>query len=967
MEEEKLESFSARKLKSILKENFQNSGAINVLKAKLKTEFIKEISKQTNNFVSPEFDLQKRVGLSCIFHFLKRQQLYNTISVFMSECNLENSQTILKEHEIFQILRNDVVSSKPDPCNSVFDHIIAYCLNGSKLELRESATQTLLCGQKTLEILSFQLDDINSAHSKSKAVSVPSSKSVEEIFLEFRRELESRNGQEFDNQMKHFKEHEIQKILSEEKQKSKVKQDKLLQELECDYQKSLQHFVEREKDYLQKLSEQENRFERNLYEQRSLFQKQLEEIKSSESSLLRKYELESQGLKIFELKLKEFESKLFVKSNELEEREKKTDVKYSNCRDLAKQEILSEFASERELLKSERADFLVEKRKFADEQCKRRDNSDSVDALKSSLKSARNELNELESQCEELRNENDNFRKQNKTDRFNELDVSTGERVLELIKINAELQAKLNLYNDSKSVVEDVEKTKKDCSSITVQFDNLKRKCEEHKFQSERLNSENLALRTKARSLEYQLRELKQLLQDKNRNLMLIENERLNSSRSDPRYSFRSARFLGSRNNLNPTSDETYYFARQTVPKVCGNESDRRVTLGKSSSKSPEPPTQHLLQGERPSTAAVPIEVLLHPNEILPAHPCTNVEKVYDESKPSTNYVDARITEDQRKGVVQDHGKTASTSKVKVLEREKAVKYSADRLFDFDEVINDTEQVLSSGHPFLNTNRAIEATVQNKDQKVILEQYELELPVLLDINEKELLQSSKEKELKITKELQMLKESQEQVKQEAKEEELRTHEDVGRERKEKELRMLISEEELKMRQEAEAKELRETQIARETELRMLQEAKEKEDEQTRRMKDELELQEARAKILARKKLQRNPLRSEHLDNDPVDIIRNSGPSFDEAKRKTGEQTQPENIKNAFIDVKPAVGDETVSKQTGNQGRPRFDFSEVNELLFSVMYISHNHNSRRIRTTSLSMSGKMKKVKLRAGN
>jgi hypothetical protein len=932
MEEEKLESFSARKLKSILKENFQTSGAINVLKAKLKTEFIKEISKQNNNFVSPEFDLQKRVGLSCIFHFLKKQQLYNTISVFISECNLENSQVLLKEHEIFQILRNDVVSSEADQGNSVFDHIIAYCLNRPKLELRESATQTLLCGQTTLEILSFQLDDINSTHSKSKAVSTPSSKSVEEIFLEFRRELESRNGREFDTQLKHFKEHEIQKILYEEKQKSKVKQDKLLQELECDYQKSLQHFVEREKDYLLKLSDQENRFERNQYEQRSLFQKQLEEIKSSESSLLRKYELESQGLKIFELKLKEFESKLFVKSNELEEREKKTDLKYSKCRDLAKQEILSEFASERELLKSERENFLVEKRKFADEQCKRREDSDAVDALKSSLKSARSELNELESQCEELKKENDNLKKLNKTDRFRELDLSPGERVLELIKINAELQAKLNLYNDSKSVVEDVEKTKKDCSSITGQFDNLYRKCEQQKFLSERLNSENLALRAKVRSLEYQLRELKQLLQDKSKNLMLIENERLNSSRSDPRYSFRSAHFLGSRNHFNTTSDETYYFARQTAPKVCVNECDRRLTLGKASSNPPESPTQHFLRGDRPATAAVSID----PKQRLPANPCTNVEKRYNEYTPSTNYVDARIPEDQRKGVVQDHGKTVSPSKEKILERETTVQYTADRLFDFDEVKDGTEQVLPS--PFLHTHRATEAPVPN-NQKGTQQQDEEELPVLLDINEKEQLQYSKEKELKIAKELQVFKESQEQEKvgtllQGTKEEELRTNEDVVQERKERELRMLKSEEkELKVQQEATAKELQETQDAREIELRMLQEAKEKEDEQTRRMKDELDLQEARAKILARKKLQRNPHRSEQLDNDRVDSIRKTEPSFDETTGNEREQTLPEKIKNAIVDVKQAAGDETVSKQTGNQGRPRFDFSEVNEPIF----------------------------------
>lgn len=400
-----------KQLKAILKENLQNSGRIQEIKAKLRKDFIQELSKGNSRKkpVPEEVTSIDRILLSLIFLFLQKKQYFNTISVFLAECPYGNEKSLLLESELIKIFDHEWISNEikgKEISYSLLEILVSFFLGKVRAVHKDESTQTNSSGPSPQELLQLQLQELEKSNSSRHDDERDASfKSIESRLFQYQRDLESRKEMEMEIFKSNFTEVEAMKIREEENEKFRSKIESLTKELEFHYHSKLQKFMEKEQESAEKMREQERRFERSMYEQRNHLMKQLEDLRLKESSLQRRSELESQGLKFLEIKLKEFETKLLIRSNELDEREKTIELKYSKTTDQIKSELSREFKLEMSAVQSEKADLIEQKRTFLQERLRFRESCDSLESTKNALKSTQKQLEEMQEANEVLRKE----------------------------------------------------------------------------------------------------------------------------------------------------------------------------------------------------------------------------------------------------------------------------------------------------------------------------------------------------------------------------------------------------------------------------------------------------------------------------------------------------------------------------------------------------------------------------------
>lgn len=387
-----------QKLKEMLKYSFDQSEALTGIKAHLRKQLLKKLVGSRNNEFqhnigadNDKLSMQQRALQSAVFHYLKSNNFLNSLSVFSAEVGLENPQTAFSELDIARMFKfaslsqsfltklkkideNKFTSSRviavmqqpnelPPPPPSLLDHIFEYCLALRAEQVKDGEVQVSITSPSTREVLEHDLQRVQSEFIRQEALTLNNS-SLEERMVSYQQELENRKNKEVDLQVAYFKEQEIQRIRLEESAKSRQALEALRRELEFDYQQRLQTHVERETQLQRHLSEQERRTQQTLYDHRQMMQRDMDDIRSREQATARRYELEAQGLKLLELRLKEAQQVLESRERECERLEREATMKMSKSLDIARKETVDRLAVEQEGFFSEKRKLTADKLKF---------------------------------------------------------------------------------------------------------------------------------------------------------------------------------------------------------------------------------------------------------------------------------------------------------------------------------------------------------------------------------------------------------------------------------------------------------------------------------------------------------------------------------------------------------------------------------------------------------------------------
>lgn len=379
---------TAKQLRAALKETLAKSGATHWIKAKLRTDFIQQILKDGDvKSITEVNGFRERIVLSCIFNFLQARNLFNTLSVYTSEAQLHRGN-ILDENDLVQILKRNLLDQE---IPSILEMIVKSCFLIAEGSQRDQEVQTANTGPSAKERLAEQIQQL------SLTTATPESAEFFEQHLSiYHRELEARKDHEIELQMKTFREQELQKYRLQDSEKLRSSLAALHSELELDYQRRLQFYVERESESAYRLKEEEKRFKKLLHEERQSLEKQLEELKFKESGMARKSELENQGFRLLEIRLKELESKLELKARELDAKEKEMDLKAVNFKANLRQELLTELAAERSRIQSEKVQFYDEKKSLFEEKLKLQNSMLEMEIAQKSLMENQLKVKQLE-------------------------------------------------------------------------------------------------------------------------------------------------------------------------------------------------------------------------------------------------------------------------------------------------------------------------------------------------------------------------------------------------------------------------------------------------------------------------------------------------------------------------------------------------------------------------------------------
>lgn len=385
------DQISLRQLKESMRETLKNSGILNCVKANIRKEFVNNIL--SNNSVGSQkglpieyfsTSLQDRIIYSLIYHSLLKKNCKNALSVLIAECGFDNRSYLLSEIDIVTSLKigiktkiykvfvdheNSKLNSNIADSNtkSLLDFIIVHTFDLVH-EKEDSSTQTDESGFSALELVDIQLKSIrNSYFKKLNDEKMFPSYSVDEKLMKFERESEERHKRDLEIQLAYIRETEFHKIRLEERRKCQLELQTLKSELENEYKKRLEIHNEREIELNRRAEEKDRHFQQTLFDARQHMQREIDELRNKEQLINRKYELESQGLKVVELRIKESQILLESREKELQHRELELQEKLKEKSKQQKIEARDALKLEMECLASERSALLFERQRFEEE------------------------------------------------------------------------------------------------------------------------------------------------------------------------------------------------------------------------------------------------------------------------------------------------------------------------------------------------------------------------------------------------------------------------------------------------------------------------------------------------------------------------------------------------------------------------------------------------------------------------
>lgn len=320
--------FSVKQLKANLKATLQKSGVLGSVKAQIRQEFINSLSARERNASGKLGDLtiSDRILFSTVFELLNNRGLMNSVSVFLAETGLDPKHSLLSTGEVGQLIKlneissvlqklqngrslNQLDSSLVDPAMvesrklSVLDLLVRFCTTSRETH-KDVGTQMEGGGQSAREALEESLQELRSSFRASQTDAPAAATTIQERMIAYQRDCERRLQSEVAAQVAHMRETELTRVRLEEAAKARTEMDALRKRLELDYARRLQAAVDSEAALSQRMADQEHSAQRGLYAARQQMQREIDELRAREAAATRRLELEAQGVKMLELRLK---------------------------------------------------------------------------------------------------------------------------------------------------------------------------------------------------------------------------------------------------------------------------------------------------------------------------------------------------------------------------------------------------------------------------------------------------------------------------------------------------------------------------------------------------------------------------------------------------------------------------------------------------------------------------------------
>ncbi len=544
-----------QKLKDLLKTTFKKSGALHAIKANLRKEFIKGLTRGNEGDKrsiaaasaytdhgsgdGESFNMVNRIIFSAILKFMKQRELFNSMSVFMAETGMEQEQCTLTETDMVRMFKFNAISNcfkevhntlsqrdrstftsnsgfstsvssgtrsnNSESCRSsmsylihelpislstttrsllvhnrtsLLDIIFEFCLNLNQEQFRSTESQTETNGLTTMEILDNQLNELNRQYdaqrfgsANGKNFDQQASKSIEERMIAFQRECEQRKNHEIELQMRYFRENELQRIRIEESSKCRQQIESLRKELDFDYRQRLQSHIEREQESSRRLAEQERKLQETLYDTRQMMQREIDELRSRELNHVRKVEMESQGLRLLELRLKEAQTVMESRERDITKMERDLELKRQETLTALRKEVSEQFKEDFTNLQKDKTLVAVQRQQLQDDQNHHISLLESAKSTKLELKTALDNLALKEEEIAYLQRHQQRMISQWKAEEQHVAELldsvdtelakySRPQQMLALIQRNSDLEVRISQLQDAARAFDLIEQQK---------------------------------------------------------------------------------------------------------------------------------------------------------------------------------------------------------------------------------------------------------------------------------------------------------------------------------------------------------------------------------------------------------------------------------------------------------------------------------------------------------------------------
>ena len=387
-----------RELRHNLKQLLKNSGAIKEVKATLRSDFCRILTSSTN--IRKDLTYRDTLLLSSIYHHFKERSLLHSLSVFQVESGLEQS-AIIKPDVIREALSMNEFNEKE---KTVLDAILDQIHIRNRKSFMSTAIQTDLPSNSIRESLNHQLLQLRNDYlQKRESENMSPMLSIEERMIAFERECETRLRKEFEKQLEQLREMEVSRARLEESHRARQELDSLRRDLEADYKRRLDAHVAREELAAKTAADRERSMQQVQYEFRQRMQKELDELRAREAAAVKKYELESKGLALLELRVKESVAILEAREREIFRRERETDILVKECQERARVEARNHLQDELDAVLRERSLVRLERQRVDEDKALHLGLVEELSACRAELRQIRGTVDTKAAEVDEWR------------------------------------------------------------------------------------------------------------------------------------------------------------------------------------------------------------------------------------------------------------------------------------------------------------------------------------------------------------------------------------------------------------------------------------------------------------------------------------------------------------------------------------------------------------------------------------